>query len=1015
MANEQTIANLIVKLSAQTVELASGLKKAEGSISSFVSGAQKIIGGLTIGTALYKLQGAIMGVVDRAADLSKLSEKFGMPMKEFSKLAAAAEHVGLSADSMGRGIKFLSKNLQDATQGTGEAQEIFKALNTQFESTPGVILPTKDVILSLADTFSAMDDGATKTAIAVKLFGRAGVEMIPFLNKGRDTIEEWIASNERMGAIMDSELGQKARQFKLTLNEIKDATEGLTIAFASALLPTMQSLASAMQTTAESVNTLRLSMQAIVEFVKSGVVLAGITLFVKWTAAIGAFIATSGGLIAVIEAIGAAISAAFIANPATAWIALLSAALYSAYLVWKSYPPEVDKAAEAHKKLADEIKKMKPVEQKRQIDVYTQAVADMRREIEDTKATMRAQESFGDTFGAEESKKRIDEMIVKLNDYRFHLGLLKTIAAKGIETPVIADPGVIDTLKKKMIELKASFSDFGPPMEKSRAAFKATLDAIVEGKGPIELYKQQIDSLIAKHNEYIATETKLKVYAANIAGDLQKAASYWDSYLGDLEIDYQTGLVDLNDYYSERARVISEKTQAEVSALQKERAMATTSPERKVAIDVEIQVKGTGLAAALKKEAFEGKKAIADLAASKQEGVFQGIVDANEGDLEVLKAQYAQGLLDIQAFYDEQRRIAQEQAKAEMEKVTAAQAVPGVTPKQWQDYENQKKQISARAGLDQIKLNNDQAAANANFVRDTISTVAMIAGVKADGTTNEIAAQRLRDQAVLAELQNRDLAEIAQLNATLGAKSDLEMSFNEKRQAMEDLYAAQDLRRKKAVADQERAIDATRLQNSLAVAQGMGSIFGEIYALGGKKMKAFFYLQKAMAIAEITIQAALGAMKAVGQLGPFGIPMSSVIWGMAAANIAIVMAQTLKGMWKGGPVTSGSGTKDDVPALLTRGEYVQPAPTVRYYGTEVMEAIRRRIIPRDVLKGFGFFPVAKPQFTFAGGGMATGSPGSTSNQVTVPVTVYGGDNALASKLRGGIEEVVVKILREHTR
>jgi hypothetical protein len=33
----------------------------------------------------------------------------------------------------------------------------------------------------------------------------------------------------------------------------------------------------------------------------------------------------------------------------------------------------------------------------------------------------------------------------------------------------------------------------------------------------------------------------------------------------------------------------------------------------------------------------------------------------------------------------------------------------------------------------------------------------------------------------------------------------------------------------------------------------------------------------------------------------------------------------------------------------------------------------------------------------------------------VPVTVYGGDNALASKLRGGIEEVVVKILREHTR
>jgi hypothetical protein len=1017
MANEQTIANLIVKLSAQTVELATGLKKAEGSISSFVSGAQKIIGGLTIGTALYKLQDAIMGVVDRAADLSLLSEKLGIPMKEFAALASAADDLGFSAESMSRTIRRLSLSMQAAAQGTGDTKAIFKALNVQFESTPGALLPTSDVILSLADTFSAMDDGATKTAIAMKLLGRAGTEMIPFLNKGRAAIEEMIASNERMGAVMSSETGQKARQFKLTLNEIKDATEGLTIALASALLPTMQKLASAMQTTAESANTLRLSMQAIVDFVKSGVVLVGITLFVKWTAAIGAFIATSGGLIAVIEAIGAAVSAAFIANPATAWIALIAAALYSAYLVWKSYPPEVDKAAEAHKKLSDEIKKMKPEEQKRQIGVYTQAVADMRHEIEDTKETMRAQESFGDVFGVEESKKKIDEMIAKLNDYRFYLGLLNTTAAKGIATPVIADPGVIDTLKKKMIELKASFADFGPPVDKSRAAFKAAIDAIVEGKGPIELYKQQIDSLIAKHNEYVATETKLKVYVANIAGDLQKAASYWDSYLSDLEIDYQAGLVDLNDYYSERARVISEKTQAEVSALQKERAMATTSPERKVAIDVEIQVKGTGLAAALKKEAFEGKKAIADLAASKQEGVFQGIVDANAGDLEVLKAQYAQGLLDIQVFYDEQRRIAQEQAKAEMEKVTAAQTVPGVTPKQWQDYENEKAKISARAGLDQIKFSNDQAAANAQLVKNTISTVAMIAGVKADGTTNEISAQRLRDQAALAELQNRDLAEIAQLNATLGAKSDLEMSFNEKRQAMEDLYAAQDLRRKKTTADQERAIDSMRLQNNLAVAQGMGDIFGQIYAMGGQKMKAFFYLQKAMAIAEITIQAALGAMKAVGQLGPFGIPMSGIIWGMAAANIAIVMAQTLKGMWKGGPITGGSGARDDVPAMLTRGEYVQPAPTVRYYGTEVMEAIRRRVIPRDILKGFGFFPVARPQFAFEEGGAVSGGGVSTTNNfVDVGgVNVSNGDRALGSKMLKAMEETAIRVMKEHTR
>jgi hypothetical protein len=1020
MANEQTIANLIVKLSAQTVELASGLKKAEGSISSFVSGAQKIIGGLTIGTALYKLQGAIMGVVDRAADLSKLSEKLGVPMKEFAALASAADDLGLSVESMGIGIKFLSRNMQEATQGGGAAQEVFKALNVQFESTPGVLLPTRDVILSLADTFSSMEDGATKTALAVKLFGRSGVDMIPFLNKGRAAIEEMIASNERMGAVMSSETGQKARQFKLTLNEIKDATNGLTIAFASALLPTMQTLASAMQTTAESVNTLRLSMQAIVDFVKSGVVLVGITLFVKWTAAIGAFIATSGGLIAVIEGIGAAVSAAFIANPATAWIALMAAALYSAYLVWKSYPPEVDKAAEAHKRFTDEIKKMKPEEQKQKIDVYNAAIADMRHEIENVKATMEAQRSFGDTFGVEESKKKIDEMIIKLNEYRFYLGLLKITAAKGIATPVIADPGVIDTLKKKMIELKASFADFGPPMEKSRAAFKATLDTIVEGKGPIELYKKEIDSLIAKHNEYIATETKLKVYAANVAGDLQKAVSHWDSYLNDLEIDYSNGLVSLDAYFEGRRKVISEKTQAEITALQKERAMATTSPERKVAIGIEIQVKGEQLAAALKKETDAGEKAAKALADSIRVGELQSLIDMNSFDLVTLENQFSGGLVMIGNFYDKRRAIIQ--AEAEKKITNIAVTLPGLDPGAAEKARQEIASIRAQAGIDLLSMDNDQRAADAKLVSDTISTTAMLAQVKAAGAADGYEAMRLQGEASLELLKQRELDEIAQLNAFLGQKSDAEMSFNEKRQAMEDLYADQDRRRKQTTVDIERQIDQTRLQNYVGLAASMGDIFGQLYEMGGKKMKVFFYLQKAMSIAQITMQAAIAAMTALAPppigLGPLaGQGLAAAVWAIAAANIAIVVAQTLKGMWKGGPVTGGSGARDDVPAMLTRGEYVMTKQSADYYGPGVMEAIRRRVIPKDILQGFGFFPVARPEFAFAAGGMVTSGAGNVSNSVSIPIVINGVDAnpRLVSRLREAIEPVVIRVLREHTR
>jgi hypothetical protein len=237
------------------------------------------------------------------------------------------------------------------------------------------------------------------------------------------------------------------------------------------------------------------------------------------------------------------------------------------------------------------------------------------------------------------------------------------------------------------------------------------------------------------------------------------------------------------------------------------------------------------------------------------------------------------------------------------------------------------------------------------------------------------------------------------------------MDYNEKRQAMEELYAAQDMRRRKKLADQERDVALKRLEAQMFVATELGNIFGQIYEMSGNKLKAFFYLQKAMAIAQIYISAAAGAMKAVEQTGIFGIPMASIIWAMAAANIGIVLAQTVKGFVKGGPVTSGSGRKDDVPAMLTKGEYVQPEPAVRYYGVQVMEAIRRMVIPKDAFKGFGFFPVVRPQFAFAGGGVVDRPAGpSFATNVTVNVA----DPRLAADLKREIEKTAIRVMKEHS-
>src|SRR4030042_4420436 len=108
MANEQTIANLVVKLSAQTVELADGLKKGTGMVSSFKNTVQLILGGITLAAVGYKLTKVLTDATSHVSKLSKMAEKVGVPISALSLLAEAGDDLGISVDQLAVGLKFLS-------------------------------------------------------------------------------------------------------------------------------------------------------------------------------------------------------------------------------------------------------------------------------------------------------------------------------------------------------------------------------------------------------------------------------------------------------------------------------------------------------------------------------------------------------------------------------------------------------------------------------------------------------------------------------------------------------------------------------------------------------------------------------------------------------------------------------------------------------------------------------------------------------------------------------------------
>src|SRR4030067_1145124 len=269
MANEQTIANLIIKLSAQTVEMAAGLKKAEGMLESFKGKAQAILGGITLTAIGYKFAKGILDAKNYAAEISKVAEKIGISTVDLSKLADVAQDVGLPLETLARGIRFLERSMLEASQAEGEHREIFRALGVEFEKSPGQVRPAIDVILDRSEAFMRMGkEDPTKAPLAMKLRGRGAVEMIPLMDKGKATLTEWMQVSEKTGMVISEGLGRRAREFSRPVHNVEDAIKGISLTIMSEMLPSLQAGARYLLSAAESMNSMRGSAGFLIEGMK---------------------------------------------------------------------------------------------------------------------------------------------------------------------------------------------------------------------------------------------------------------------------------------------------------------------------------------------------------------------------------------------------------------------------------------------------------------------------------------------------------------------------------------------------------------------------------------------------------------------------------------------------------------------------------------------------------------------------------------------------------------------------
>lgn len=339
-------------------------------------------------------------------------------------------------------------------------------------------------------------------------------------------------------------------------------------------------------------------------------------------------------------------------------------------------------------------------------------------------------------------------------------------------------------------------------------------------------------------------------------------------------------------------------------------------------------------------------------------------------NLAELESNYKAGLLKLGEYYDKRREYIEKSYAAEMALLKKAEVKEEDPTKKLaiQDRLFKREQQYTR---DIMKLTGDRAKAEEEQGKKSIAIAQQIAQIKGrvefDSATN--ISNIFRNQQ--AELDKRQTDEIQKLR-DMKAEED----------QIEEAHRLHQLERDKQIADQRKQVQQIVIDNMKQSLGFMESAFGDAYEASGKTVKEFFYAQKAASIASTIISTYEAAQKAYMSL--VGIPYVGPALGVAAATFAVaagmarVAAIRTQTLAAGGKVQgySPTPTADNVPIAATAGEFMQPVSAVKYYGQDAMEAIRKKLVPKELFRGFSP-PSFTPNYSYAmaaGGSVPSGAP-----------------------------------------
>lgn len=236
---------LIAALKVDDSEFNKGIRKAERNgkkfsdkFEKFTGKARKLLVGAFSAVAVKKAIDGVLGFANSISSLGdqidKQSQVLGMSRQRYQEWDYILSQTGGNIESMSVSMKTLNNAI---LEGSKESADAFKTIGLSTKDLAG--MSVEDQFEAVVRAFQKLPAGAEKSAAAVKLFGKNGLELLPLLNADVLEIDILRQKAKDLGLIMSDEAVDASAEYQDSLDTMKRTFQGLRNTIGSKVLPVL--------------------------------------------------------------------------------------------------------------------------------------------------------------------------------------------------------------------------------------------------------------------------------------------------------------------------------------------------------------------------------------------------------------------------------------------------------------------------------------------------------------------------------------------------------------------------------------------------------------------------------------------------------------------------------------------------------------------------------------------------------------------------------------------------------